>query len=399
MVAMTKRVKTFEVIFSDPSKAFYSGGDKVAGRIVVEVNEVTRVSAMKVCGVGSAKVEYAKGKQRCREEIDYLKYEEVVHLDDQPADTDGSVILRPGNKYEYMFGFELPQQGQIVSSYKGKFGFVQYYVKAVMERPAQPPQECRKSFEVEEPLDVNTPDLLSPTGGMKEKKVTCMFIPDGQVSLNAKIDRRGYCMGEDISINAKFENTCSRIVVPKAAIVAKQTYQANGRTKLFRQKLSSVRGNHIISGMCDAWQGKTIRVPKIKPSMLGCNIIRVEYALMIYMHIPGSEKLILELPLVIGTVPYNGFGSRTNSMSSQDGSVSNASNSWVSLRMPSSAPPSYCDVTRDVRLDQPLTPLLDDYDDGESPIFMNTPQFTFPPPAYTEVDEEFNGNMRMLQVC
>ena len=124
---------------------------------------------------------------------------------------------------------------------------------------------------------------------MKEKKVTCMFIPDGQVSLNAKIDRRGFCEGEDICINAKFENTCSRIVVPKAAIIAKHIYQASGRTKVFRQKLSSVRGNHIISGMCDAWQGKTIRVPKIKPSILGCNIIRVEYALMV------SLKVLLKL--------------------------------------------------------------------------------------------------------
>lgn len=106
----------------------------------------------------------------------------------------------------------------------------------------------------------------------------------------------------------------------------------------------------------------------------------------IYVHIPGSDKLILELPLVIGS-HSSGLSSRTNSMSSQDGSVSNASNSWVSLRMPS-APPSYCDVTRDVRLDQPLTPLLNDFDGDEddSPIFMNTPHFTFPPPAYTEVN-------------
>lgn len=193
---------------------------------------------------------------------------------------------------------------QLVSSYKGKFGYVHYYVKALMERPQQPVLECKKTFEVEEPLDVNTPELLvssttdntrqlmwpvaypavffqCPTGGSKEKKVTVMFIPDGQVSLNAKIDRRGFCEGEDICINAKFENTCSRIVVPKAAIIAKHTYQANGRTKVFRQKLSSVRGNHIISGMGDAWQGKSIRVPKIRPSMLGCNIIRVEYALMV----------------------------------------------------------------------------------------------------------------------
>lgn len=136
---------------------------------------------------------------------------------------------------------------------------------------------------------------------MKEKKVTCMFIPDGQVSLNAKIDRRGFCEGEEICIDAKFENTCSRIVVPKAAIIAKHTYQANGRTKVFRQKLSSVRGNHIISGMCDAWQGKSIRVPKIKPSILGCNIIRVEYALMVSLHIAVTMVAVVFFVYKVGT--------------------------------------------------------------------------------------------------
>lgn len=49
---------------------------------------------------------------------------------------------------------------QLVSSYKGKFGYVHYYVKAQLERPQQAPLECKKSFDVEEPLDVNTPDLL-----------------------------------------------------------------------------------------------------------------------------------------------------------------------------------------------------------------------------------------------
>ncbi|CAL8297093.1 unnamed protein product [Lota lota] len=376
MVGMTKGVKTLDVVFNEPNKTFYCSGDKVVGKIIVEVTQATRVVSMRVLGVGCARVRYSKGKQRCRQETTYLNYEQVVFLDDQPIDNDGAVILRPGNKYEYRFGFELPQEGQLVSSYKGKFGSVQYYVKASMERTDQPALECKRSFEVEEPLDVCTPDLLSPTGGTKEKKVTCMFIPDGQVSVSAKIDRRGFCEGEDICINAKFENTCSRIVVPKAAIYAKHIYQADGQTKVIHKKLSSVRGNHVISGMCDAWQGKSIRVPKIKPSILGCNIIHVEYALMIYVHIPGSEKLILELPLVIGTA---GLGSRTNSMSSQEGSVSNASQSWVSLRMPS-GPPSYCD------LDQPLTPLLDDFDGDESPLFITTPAFPFqPPPVHTEL--------------
>lgn len=87
--------------------------------------------------------------------------------------------------------------------------------------------------------------------------------------------------GDDISIHADFENTCSRIVVPKAAIVARHTYLANGQTKVLTQKLSSVRGNHIISGTCASWRGKSLRVQKIRPSILGCNILRVEYSLLV----------------------------------------------------------------------------------------------------------------------
>lgn len=121
----------------------------------------------------------------------------------------------------------------------------------------------------------------TPVTGAKEKKVTCMFIPDGSVSVAARIDRKGYCEGEDICINAKFENTCSRIVIPKAAIMAKHIYLANGRTKVFCEKLTSVRGDHIISGMCDMWQARVLRVPKLKPTILGCDIIHVDYTLRV----------------------------------------------------------------------------------------------------------------------
>lgn len=71
-----------------------------------------------------------------------------------------------------------------------------------------------------------------------------MFIPDGQVSISARIDRKGFCEGEDISINAKFENTCSRIVVPKAAIIAKHLYMAEGHTKVMVGLRSHFLSNH-----------------------------------------------------------------------------------------------------------------------------------------------------------
>lgn len=101
-------------------------------------------------------------------------------------------------------------------------------------------------------------------------------------------------LGDEISIHADFENTCSRIVVPKAAIVARHTYLANGQTKVLTQKLSSVRGNHIISGTCASWRGKSLRVQKIRPSILGCNILRVEYFLLVSEgNGPGEERWFL----------------------------------------------------------------------------------------------------------
>ncbi|XP_029928711.1 thioredoxin-interacting protein-like [Myripristis murdjan] len=383
MVVAVKKPKTFQVVFSDPNKAFYCSGDKVSGNVVLEVLQPCRMSRLRLEAAGCARVHHAKGKQG-QQEVEYLKYEEELQLGELARDSDGCFLLQPGNTYHFLFGFELPPPGRLVSSFKGKFGYVRYYIRAVMEAPSQNALQCEREFEVEEPLDVNTPDLLAPAAGSKQKKVTIMFIPDGQVSISAQIDRKGFCEGEEISINAKFENSCSRIVVPKAAIVAKHTYQANGRIKVLRQKLSAVRGNHIISGMCDMWQGKTIRVPKLKPSLVGCDIIKVDYALMLYLHIPGSDKLILELPLVIGTIPFSGFGSRTNSMSSQAESLSSPSASWASFP---SAPPSYSNIHRDLRVDS--MPLLDDYDgeEEEEGLFMRAPEHHYPPPpAYSEVN-------------
>lgn len=82
---MTKKVKTFQVVLSDPGRSFYCGGDRVSGRVEVEVNEVVRVSALRLLALGHAKVEYAKGKQRCRQEAEYLRHEEVLSLSEQPT--------------------------------------------------------------------------------------------------------------------------------------------------------------------------------------------------------------------------------------------------------------------------------------------------------------------------
>lgn len=50
----------------------------------------------------------------------------------------------------------------------------------------------------------------------------------------------------------------------------------------------------------------------------------------VYIHIPGAKKLMLELPLVIGTIPYSGFGRRNSSVTSQF----SVDMSWLALALP-----------------------------------------------------------------
>lgn len=52
--------------------------------------------------------------------------------------------------------------------------------------------------------------LQSPVSAKKEKKVSCMFIPDGHVSVSARIDRKGFCDGEILEHGnfPAFTSTC-----------------------------------------------------------------------------------------------------------------------------------------------------------------------------------------------
>ncbi|KAJ6662878.1 hypothetical protein lerEdw1_011082 [Lerista edwardsae] len=289
----------------------------------------------------------------------------------------------------------------LATSFMGKHGSIQYYVKATLEGPVVPNQSVKTEFQIISHIDVNSPALLTPVRQSQEKMVGCWFFTSGPVSLSAKIERKGYCNGkfvlfnildsfivcEAIPIYAEIENCSSRLIVPKAAIFQTQTYFACGKTKTFRQVVANVRGNHVASGSTDTWNGKTLKIPPVTPSILDCGIIRVEYSLAVYIHIPGSKKLMLELPLVIGTIPCTAFSSRNSSLVSQFG----VDMSWLALTMPEhpEAPPNYADVVSEEEFSRHITAYPQPVECEElcCPIFAYMQEFRFqPPPLYSEID-------------
>lgn len=108
------------------------------------------------------------------------------------------------------------------------------------------------------------------------KTLCCWFCTSGPISINVKTDRRGYCPGESILLNAMFENHGNRTVVPAATLYQIQTYNASGKHFITTNKLNSISGPSIAARNEIEWAGKLLKIPPVSPSIVS-NLIRVEY--------------------------------------------------------------------------------------------------------------------------
>ncbi|XP_069481159.1 arrestin domain-containing protein 4 [Ambystoma mexicanum] len=381
-------VKAFTVLLlEDEGRPGYADGDLMRGQVMLELNSELSFLALRLQARGGVQLSWPESGHGApaEEEAEYLNLTHTLKGEDAE---EGLVTLLAG-KHEFPFSFQLPH-ASLVTSYTGRYGSIQYYLRAALEQPSAPVQSVLREFQVLSHIDVNSPPLLTPVSRCKEKTVGCSFFASGPVSLSAKIERKGYCNGEAIPIYAEIENCSSRLIVPKAAIFQTQTYRSNGKSKTIRQMLSNVRGNHIASGSTDSWNGKTLKIPPVTPSILDCGLIRVEYCLAVYIHIPGSKKLMVELPLVIGTIPFNGITSRNASVASHF----SMDMSWLALTLPDvpEAPPNYADVVSEEEFSRHTSPYPQPSDgtpDGEfhCPMFALMQEFRFqPPPLYFEID-------------
>ncbi|XP_066541864.1 arrestin domain-containing protein 4-like isoform X2 [Hoplias malabaricus] len=396
---MADIVKMLGVVFDNDSGSGYSSGEVVSGHVLMELSAPTRIKALKLYATGFGRVCWMDGSgsqssgalsifqlrnlSQCSEEREYLRLSETL----LEATGDDGLILEAG-RHEIPFELELPQR-PLVSSFSGKHGSVHYSVKAVLQRPQYHDLHVCRELLIISHVDVNSPELVCPVSESNEKMVGCWIFASGPVSLNVKIERMGYSKGEAIPIYAEVENCSSRLAMPKAEIYQIQTYKTRGKTVTHKQVVASVRGSHVPSGCSVTWNGKTLKIPPVSPSVLNSDILKVEYCLAVIVQVPGARKLKVELPVVIGTTPYSGFGSRSL------GVISGFSTGWLPLTLPDTpeAPPSYADVVAEEELEQrrPVVSPPQWTDVPERQLdgwaFPYIQEFRFqPPPVYSEVD-------------
>ncbi|XP_027523901.1 arrestin domain-containing protein 2 isoform X1 [Corapipo altera] len=386
------RLKRFSIVLEGAERdgpAAFSPGQAVSGRVVLELAAATRLGALRLRAMGAARVHWTESRsagsstaytQSYSDQVEFLSHRDTLLA---PPDNGESTVLQAG-RHEFPFTFQLPET--LVTSFEGKHGSVRYWVKAKLHRPWATVKKAKREFTVIEPIDINTPALLAPQAGAKEKLARAWYCNRGQVSVTAKIDRKGYTPGEVIPIFAEIDNCTSRAVVPKAAIIQTQTFIARGTKKQKRSVVTSITGDSIPAGKREVWHGRALKIPPVGPSILQCRILQVEYSLKVCVDIPGTSKLLLELPLVIGTIPLHPFGSRTSSVSSQY----SVNLDWLNtIPEQPEAPPEYSAVVSSPEAEQSLAPPCRSElgDILEGPFFAYIQEFRFrPPPLYSEVD-------------
>uniref|UniRef100_S4RCU2 Arrestin domain-containing protein 3 n=1 Tax=Petromyzon marinus TaxID=7757 RepID=S4RCU2_PETMA len=401
------KVRSLRVAFDcEPGQApVFSGGDVVAGRVLLEAAGELRLRSLVLQARGHAKVHWTESRnagsntaytQNYSDEVDFFSHRDaIIEPDTGEAETavenreEATTVLQAG-KHEFAFSFQLPQ-GPLATSFEGKYGFVRYWVKVELHRPWTLVQKAKSEFTVIEQVDINTPDLLDePRASAQEKTACTMRCIQGYNDMYAIDERVSLCAfaGESVPINAEIENCSSRLVVPKAALYQTQTFCAKGKQKVVRQLVSNLRGDSVSPGMAEAWNSKLLKIPPISPSILECALIRVTYELLIYVDIPGALQLSLSLPLVIGTVPLHAFGSRTSSISSQ----CSLDLQWLRLALPDSPeePPLYADVVSEEQRQRSLPPSRprDEFEGALArPVYAYVQEFRYqPPPLYSELD-------------
>ncbi|MEQ2209218.1 hypothetical protein XENOCAPTIV_026786 [Xenoophorus captivus] len=329
----------------------FSSGDVVSGRVVLELFGETKVDSLKLHAEGYAKVHWTESRsagsstaytQNYSDEVEYLNQREVLLQAGQSADNCEVTVL-PAGRHEFPFSFQLPEE-TLVTSFEGKHGSIRYWVKVKLHRPWCPVRKIKKEFTVIEPIDINTPSLL-------------------------------------VRISS---------IVPKAFITQTQTFIARGTMKQKRSIVATLCGDIVSARTRETWHGRAIKIPPVGPSIQQCRIIKVEYMLKVCVDVPGTSKLCLELPLVIGTIPLHPFGSRTSSISSHY----SVNLEWLRMAIPEQPepPPEYSSVVTEEEAEQRNNVVVQQPAEDlsgimERPLMAFVQEFRFrPPPVYSEID-------------
>jgi len=125
-----------------------------------------------------------------------------------------------------------------------------------------------------------------------------------------KLDRCAYVPGERMLINAEISNYSSKKVKGVEAFLQQNViYSTSSGGSCFcagNTKIGLLSQGRVESGDVQVWHEEPLNIPALPPSKLGgCRLINVDYLFKVIVDVENSPKIVLIIPIVIGTIPLH----------------------------------------------------------------------------------------------
>lgn len=273
-------IKDMKIILESGSPDCFLGSS-VQGKLMVSVDNPQKYHSITVGLWGGAEVEWEEKGDIHRNLIVYVNEQETVWKVENPS-TGGL----PYGEHYYPFSFQLPYDTPPSSEH----GHVRYIVKArIVEDFSR--SKCTFCYH----LNVRDPnDILSQYREpvMVEKSKSLKFLGLNLVCVSAKVrvPRTGFSPKEVVPVHISVDNQSLRHVRVVLSVQRVETFTSvDGMKKVVTTYISTPDG---------ASNRPRVGTFQNSVSLRNCLCISVEYLLVVELHIPMSQNLQLQIPLV-----------------------------------------------------------------------------------------------------
>lgn len=225
------------------------------------------------------------------------------------------------NEGRYIFPFSLPLQPDsspsLPSSLDSRDAKIKYNIEAKLIRSGVnggneiESSASLKRIEIQNNVDINRSDFLSPRSAQKEILSGC--IGRGAITVTATVPRTGYCRVVDqIPVQVLIEPGRSvQLQYVSARLVQRISCHAQGQMSVLERLVSSFTNTHTPrKGVSFTWNVPHLVVPdQLELTMDGFSFVQIRYFVRVEYGAKCSKAQFIDLPVVIGNIPLSSANS------------------------------------------------------------------------------------------
>ncbi|KAF1389044.1 hypothetical protein PFLUV_G00069360 [Perca fluviatilis] len=291
-------IKNFSIEYDAINdKNTFSNGDIINGRIIVEVSKETKIQSLVFIAKGKARVCWSEHYGQDHNHVYWSneKYYDVKHHILREARQDGTEVIGKG-RHAFPFSFNIPDR-KIPSSFKSSIGNIVHKLKAELHQSMKLTKKVKTHFTFVSKADMDTPGLMEPQNGCKDKSVS--VFGSGNISMDVHTKQMGYKQGEALGVTVEVSNHSNRSAKPKLELYKKVSFFAQGHRRVHKEKIIKEMSEAVVSSGKETVT-KVMSIPtELPPSILNCSIIKLEYRLRIYLQVKFASDPEIKLPIVI----------------------------------------------------------------------------------------------------